>query len=349
MKVPEKLYKVSLWKKKTKITLATLLLLAVVIGILMAMMPTQETMLTHLSPEMQQKLAEDAGRTRKRMTTTYNQLLCVNYLSVSTGGASAISESFLGFAGQVVPANEGATKVAGQLLRYTYQMLGIGRGPMYGVKLTILLTVITVTIGLILGVLLALGKISKFKPLSKVCSAYVFFFRGTPLLIQLFVVYFAFPGIFGYSWTGIFRDMGIAGTEATHMGSFLASVIAFSLNSGAYCAEIVRAAIQSIDKGQHEAAKALGLTYAQTMTHIIIPQSVRRMIPPVCNEFVMILKDASIVFAISLQDITTISQNIMSTEGSYLAFVPALVIYLIITAVFTAIFGKLEHKFSIYE
>ena len=133
------------------------------------------------------------------------------------------------------------------------------------------------------------------------------------------------------------------------MGSFLPSCITFSLNSGAYCAEIVRAAIQSIDKGQHEAAKALGMTYWQTMSHIVIPQSIRRMIPPVCNEFVMILKDASIVFAISLQDITTIANNIRTSEGSNLVFIPALILYLIITALFTFIFNKIEKKFSVYE
>ena len=105
----------------------------------------------------------------------------------------------------------------------------------------------------------------------------------------------------------------------------------------------------SIDKGQHEAAKALGMTYWQTMSHIVIPQSIRRMIPPVCNEFVMILKDASIVFAISLQDITTIANNIRTSEGSNLVFIPALILYLIITALFTFIFNKIEKKFSVYE
>ena len=137
--------------------------------------------------------------------------------------------------------------------------------------------------------------------------------------------------------------------EAVFKGAFVASVIAFALNSGAYCAEIVRSAIQSIDKGQFEAAKALGMTYRQTMTRIIIPQSVRRMIPNVSNEFIMVLKDASLVFAISLMDITTISKNIMTSEGSYLVFIPALIIYLLITAFFGFVFNKIEKKFSVYE
>lgn len=91
------------------------------------------------------------------------------------------------------------------------------------------------------------------------------------------------------------------------------------------------------------------MTYWQAMSHIVIPQSIRRMIPPVCNEFVMILKDASIVFAISLQDITTIANNIRTSEGSNLVFIPALILYLIITALFTFIFNKIEKKFSVYE
>ena len=163
-------------------------------------------------------------------------------------------------------------------------------------------------------------------------------------MIQLFVIYFALPGIIpGFSWTGLF-----SGTEATSGGAFLAAVVAFSLNTAAYCAEIVRAAIQSIDKGQGEAAKALGMSYGQTMRLIIVPQSIRRLVPPIANEFIMILKDASLVFTISLMDITTISKQI-SAKGDFLVFVPALVIYLVITWFFSFLFGKLEKRFSLYE
>ena len=345
-KMPAKLFRVDRWQRKTKIVVSIVLLVLIVVGILSTMMPTREEMLANTSEAMQQRLAEDAQSTRKRLTISYNPLFCVSYLSVSSSGRDVVSESYVGFCNQIIPANDGAMQVVGQMINYTYRMLGGGRNLMYGAKLTILLTTITVFFGLILGSLLALGKISKFKPLSKICSGYIFFFRGTPLLIQLFVVYFTLPKLFDFSWTGLFSAYG---TDATYMGSFLASCITFSLNSGAYCAEIVRAAIQSIDKGQHEAAKALGMTYWQTMSHIVIPQSIRRMIPPVCNEFVMILKDASIVFAISLQDITTIANNIRTSEGSNLVFIPALILYLIITALFTFIFNKIEKKFSVYE
>ena len=345
-KMPAKLFRVDRWQRKTKIVVSIVLLVLIVVGILSTMMPTREEMLANTSEAMQQRLAEDAQNTRKRLTISYNPLFCVSYLSVSSSGRDVVSESYVGFCNQIIPANDGAMQVVGQMINYTYRMLGGGRNLMYGAKLTILLTTITVFFGLILGTLLSLGKISKFKPLSKICSGYIFFFRGTPLLIQLFVVYFTLPKLFDFSWTVLFSAYG---TDATYMGSFLASCITFSLNSGAYCAEIVRAAIQSIDKGQHEAAKALGMTYWQTMSHIVIPQSIRRMIPPVCNEFVMILKDASIVFAISLQDITTIANNIRTSEGSNLVFIPALILYLIITALFTFIFNKIEKKFSVYE
>ncbi|MBQ5545070.1 MAG: amino acid ABC transporter permease [Clostridia bacterium] len=225
-------------------------------------------------------------------------------------------------------------------------MLGCGQSVLYGAKLTILLTTISIVCGLFLAIFLALGKISQNPLISLPCRAYIFFFRGTPLMIQLFCIYLAVPGIFeGFSWRSLFDSND---PEGVFKGAFVAACIAFILNSAAYCAEIVRAAVESIDKGQYEAAKALGMSYGQTMSKIIIPQSTRRMIPPVCNEFVMMIKDASLVFVIGLMDITTISKTI-SASGSYLVFIPALVIYLIITAFFTFVFGKIEKKFSVYE
>jgi polar amino acid transport system permease protein len=129
----------------------------------------------------------------------------------------------------------------------------------------------------------------------------------------------------------------------------LAAFIAFSLNSAAYCSEIIRAAIQSIDKGQFEASQALGMTYAQTMRLIIVPQSIRRLIPPVGNEFIMVLKDASLVSIIALVDITKATRNIEGSTRSALVYIPAMALYLIITAVFTFVFHKLEKKYSVYE
>ena len=333
------------FKKYSKhiITAGIIIIACIVLALLK---PGKDEVLSHTSPEMQKMIEDDESSTRKRVTVTYNSLLIIEYASLSTSGANVMSEKYVGFLGNVYSADEGGMKVVGQMVNYTYRMLGCGENLMHGAKLTILLTTLTVIFGVMLGTILALGKISKKKILAKISSAYIFFFRGTPLLIQLFVVYFTVPGLFGFAWRDLFSA---SDAEAVYKGAFTAALIAFALNSGAYCAEIVRSAIQSIDKGQFEASKALGMTYGQTMTRIIIPQSVRRMIPNVSNEFIMILKDASLVFAISLMDITTISKNIMTSEGSYLVFIPALVIYLVITAFFGFLFDKIEKKFSVYE
>jgi polar amino acid transport system permease protein len=203
-----------------------------------------------------------------------------------------------------------------------------------GARITISLTIFAVSAGLVLSLFLALGKMSKFAALNRFCSAYIFFFRGTPLLMQLYFIYYALPMI-----TPLL----------TIHSRFVAAFIAFGLNSAAYCAEIIRAAIQSIDKGQFEASHALGLSYAQTMRLVIIPQSIRRLIPPVGNEFIMMLKDASLVSMIALTDITKATRNIESSTRSALVYIPAMILYLIITAVFTYIFHKLEKKYSVYE
>jgi len=203
-----------------------------------------------------------------------------------------------------------------------------------GARVTVALTVTAAGAGLILGFFLALGKISQKIILNKICGAYIFFFRGTPLLMQLFFIYYALPQIF---------------PPFTINSRFFAAFTAFSLNSAAYCAEIIRAAIQSIDKGQFEASRVLGLSRTQTLRFVIIPQSVRRLIPPVGNEFIMMLKDASLVSIIALVDITRAMSNIFNSTSSALVYIPALALYLIITAVFTFIFRKLEKKYTICE
>ncbi len=346
MNIIKKAVRIKEWQRSSKIAaIVIIVIIAVFIGLSLLQL-SEEEMMNYASDDVKQMIEEERDSTRKHLTITYNDLGVISYLSFTTSGAAAIKESYVCFLGQVYKADEGAGKLTGQMVNYTYRMLGKGENVLHGVKLTLLLTTASVLIGFIFSIFLALGKIAKNKIISKICSAYIFFFRGTPLLIQLFVVYFSIPGIFGFAWRDLFDT---ADTEAVYKGAFVAALIAFSLNTAAYCAEIVRAAIQSIDKGQHEAAKALGMSYAQTMSQIVIPQSIRRMIPPLCNEFVMMIKDVSLVFAISLMDITTISKNIMTSEGSYLVFIPALIIYLIITAIFTYIFNKIEIRLSVYE
>ncbi|MCL2693633.1 MAG: amino acid ABC transporter permease [Oscillospiraceae bacterium] len=199
---------------------------------------------------------------------------------------------------------------------------------------TLSITVLSMSLALIMSIFLALGKISRNPVLSRACGAYIFFFRGTPLLMQLFFIYYALPQIH---------------TALTIQSRFAAAVLAFTLNIAAYCAEIIRAAIQSIDKGQMEACKALGLSYTQAMRLVIIPQAYRRMIPPICNEFILVLKDVSIVFVIGIMDLTSQTRKIQSSNATALVFIPAMVIYLVMTYIFTTVFNRLEKKFSEYE
>lgn len=203
-----------------------------------------------------------------------------------------------------------------------------------GAKITILLTLAAVSAGVVAGLFLALGKISKIKILNKICGAYIFFFRGTPLLMQLYFLYFGLPKLCPL---------------LTLRNKFLAAFIAFGLNSAAYMAEYIRAALQSIDKGQYEASRVLGFNYFQTMALVIVPQSIRRLIPSIGNEFIMVLKDASLVSLIALEDITKVTRSIASSSGNELIYFPAMVLYLIITAVFSFAFNKTEKKFSVYE
>ena len=199
---------------------------------------------------------------------------------------------------------------------------------------TLSLSVLSVAAALVFSVFLALGKISRNAVVSAVCRAYIFFFRGTPLLMQLFFIYYTLPQL----------------VPALNIQSrFFAAWLAFTLNVAAYLAEIIRAAIESIDKGQMEASRALGLTHSQAMRLVIIPQAYRRMIPPICNEFVMVLKDTSLVSIIALTDLTYQTKIIASNKASALVYIPAMIIYLIITGVFTFIVNRLEKRLSIYE
>lgn len=242
--------------------------------------------------------------------------------------AEVVQVSYLGIAGQVIETT------GNDFTTFFVNFVAWLPSLLQGAWITIALTVCSVAAGVIGSVFIALGKMSKFKPLSAICSAYVFFFRGTPLLMQLYFLWFGLPLLF---------------PALTISDRFLAAFIAFSLNSAAYCAENIRAAIESIDRGQFEAAKALGMTYGQTMRKIIIPQTYRRLIPPIANEFIMVLKDASLTSIIALQDLSKITNSILTSSGEVSVYIVSMVIYLIITAVFSKVFSSLEKKFSIYD
>ena len=199
--------------------------------------------------------------------------------------------------------------------------------------LTLELTLIAIVMGLFIGLILALGRISKNTFLNKASFLYIWFFRGTPLLLQISFIYYSLPTI-----SSLFQ-----------LNRFTAGFLALGLNSGAYLAEIIRAGIQSIDKGQMEASKALGMSYGMAMRHIIIPQSYRRLMPPVGNEFIALLKDSSLVSIISLTELMRLTTTLSNSSGSAIYYIPCALFYLLLTTFFTYVFGKFEKKYSLYE
>lgn len=209
---------------------------------------------------------------------------------------------------------------------------------MEGTQRTLLIAGVSIVFGIILGVVIALFKISRSKLLNGISWFYVWVFRGTPMLMQLFVFYYAMP-LFTADVLGV----------TLRIPALTAAFIAFSLNSAAYLSEIFRGAIQSIDKGQMEAAKALGMSYYQAMFKIIIPQSYRRLIPPLGNELITLVKDTSLVASISLFDLLRTVQVMNNSSGEWIYFIYAGALYLLFTSIIQVSFDKLEKKYSVYE
>lgn len=191
------------------------------------------------------------------------------------------------------------------------------------------LFLIVIVLSLPLGMMVALGKISDIKPLKGILTLYTWVFRGTPLLLQLFFTYFGLPVI------------GI------RLEPLTASIIAFTINYSAYLAEVFRAGIESVDIGQFEAAKALGLNYRQTMVKVIIPQAIRNVIPPVCNESINLIKDTALVAAIGIGDLLRAAKEIVTRDFTITPFIIAAAVYLLITTVLIMIFKSIEKKYSI--
>lgn len=201
---------------------------------------------------------------------------------------------------------------------------------MKGFKVTYGLFFSTLAFALPLGLIIALARISKSRLLQTTTGTYIWLLRGTPLLLQVFFIYFGLPA-FGIRFE-----------------SMTAAIIAFVLNYAAYFAEIFRAGIQSIDKGQYESADVLGLSYSQTMKRIIIPQMVKRVLPPTSNEVITLVKDTALVFGIGLADVLRTAQIIVTRDFDITAFVIAAIFYLINTLILTLIFRRLEQKYSYY-
>jgi arginine/lysine/histidine/glutamine transport system substrate-binding/permease protein len=200
-----------------------------------------------------------------------------------------------------------------------------------GALVTLQLTTFSVVIGLITGSLIGITRISKITPIRWLARAYIDFFRGTPLLVQIFMIYFGLPPIL--------QELGFTFT----LNPFTAAVIALSLNSAAYIAEIVRGGIQSIEIGQGEAAQSLGLSSVQTMRYVIFPQALRRMLAPLGNEFISMLKDTSLVAIIGFEELFRKGQLIVAENyRPFEIYAGVAIIYLCLTLLSSQIFSRLE-------
>lgn len=198
-----------------------------------------------------------------------------------------------------------------------------------GLKVTIPLTIVSFSIGIIIAFTVAIIKVSRVKVLREIVQFYVWIIRGTPLLVQLFIIFYGLPSI------------GII------LNSFISAVIGFSLSVGAYGSEIIRAAIESVSKGQWEAAHALGINKRQTIMHVILPQAINVAIPSLSNSFISLLKDTSLAAALTLTEMFQVSQQITArTYEPLWLYIEVAFIYLIFSSILTVLQSKLEIWFS---
>lgn len=197
-----------------------------------------------------------------------------------------------------------------------------------GIKNTILISLVGVILGSILGAFIALLKINKFKPLSWLASIYIEFLRGTPMLVQVFIVFFGTTAALGLDVSAL-----ICGT------------IALIINSSAYIAEIIRAGINAVDKGQMEAARSLGLNYIQTMKSVIMPQAIKNILPALGNEFVTLIKESSIVSTIGVGEIMFNAQVVQGISfDPFTPLIVAAVLYFILTFALSRIMSLVEGR-----
>ncbi|MDI1246363.1 MAG: amino acid ABC transporter permease [Rhodoferax sp.] len=203
-----------------------------------------------------------------------------------------------------------------------------------GSGVTLQVFLITFVLAVPLGLALALIRISRFAVLSTLVNGYIWLMRGTPLMLQMLFIYFALPFI---------PVIGV------RLPDFPSAIVAFVLNYSAYFAEIFRAGIQSIDRGQYEGAKVLGLTYPQTMRRIVLPQVLKRILPPMSNETITLVKDTSLIYVLAMNDLLRAARGIVQRDFTTMPFVVAAAFYLFMTLVLTYGFQRLEKKYAVYD
>lgn len=200
-----------------------------------------------------------------------------------------------------------------------------------GVKNTLILTCIAVGLGAVLGTLIAMMRMSKFRVVRFIASFYIEIIRGTPILLQLYLFYFVLPQVLTF----------------LKLSQFMWVAVALSCNSGAYVSEVIRSGIQAVDKGQTEAARSLGMSQGQNMLRIILPQAIRNILPALGNEFIMILKETSLASTFFLGDLMTSYQIVRG--ATYLAFEPLLIVamlYLCVTFPLSKLVAYFEKRMS---
>lgn len=208
-----------------------------------------------------------------------------------------------------------------------------------GALTTVWITAVAVTLGVFIGLIMGLARVSHSRVLRTLAVMYIDFIRGTPLLVQIFIIYFGIPNLV-WLMTG----------EQFPIHSYVAGIVACGINSGAYVAEIVRAGIQSIDLGQTEAARSLGMTQGQNMRYVILPQAFKRIIPPLGNEFIAMLKDTSLLSAIGIEELTRKGQLFIAvTAAPFPVYAGVLIMYLIMTLSISRVVGMLERRFAVSD
>ncbi len=200
-----------------------------------------------------------------------------------------------------------------------------------GLKVTLEVFVLTLILSIPLGIVVALARTSKILILRKLTGIYVLIMRGTPLLLQIVVIFFGLP------------TMGIT------FDRFTAAILAFVLNYAAYFGEIFRSGIISIDKGQYEAAEMLGLTSKDTFFRIILPQAIKRVIPPVANEITTLIKDTSLVYIIGLDELLKIAKIASNRDVTLIPLILAGVVYLVVIGILSKLLEKVEKKYEYYN
>lgn len=205
-----------------------------------------------------------------------------------------------------------------------------------GVKISLFVAICCVIIGTILGTIAAAGRISKNKVLNVISGIYVDVIRGTPMLLQLSIFYLGFPMMYQMI-TGKYLSV-----NALFMG-----ILAIGINSGAYTCELIRGAINSIDKGQWEAGKSLGLNEKQILIKIILPQSFKRIIPPLANEFIVLIKDSSLISTIGVYDLMQTSNILGGKYYNYFyPMIAAALVYLVLTMLISQITTRIEKRLA---